>query len=67
MIGLGVRVGGGANVLEFCLGQRRFVCRQRTGPGGAARGEKDCEERRENGEGEAAKFGVGQSVSPGSY
>ena len=67
MIRFGVSVGGCANVLKFGLGQGRFVCWQRSGASCAARREKDCEERRENGESEAAKFGVGQGRSPGSY
>ena len=54
MIRFGVRVSGRANILEFGFGQRRFVSRQRSRASGAACREKDCEERRENGEGEAA-------------
>ena len=66
VIGLGVGVGGRANVLEFRLGNRRFVSREitRGSTGFASTEEKDCDEGRENGQGEAAKFSVGQGRSP---
>ncbi len=66
VISLGVSIGGDANILEFCSGDGRFIGRK--GPSSATgfttTEEKDCEESRENGQGEAAKFSVGQGRSP---
>ena len=51
MIGLGVGVSGGADVLEITLCDRRLVRREGSGsPAGFATAEEnDCEESRENG------------------
>ena len=60
MIRFGVRVSRRAHGLKIAPGQRRFVLRQGM-PGRPAGSEQnDCDERRENGEGKAAKLSVGQ-------
>ena len=67
MIRFGVRVSRRAHGLKIAPGQRRFVLRQGM-PGRPAGSEQnDCDERRENGEGKAAKLGVGQGGSAESY
>ena len=66
MIRFRVRVSGCPNILEICSCQRRFILRQGTRARRPARGEeKNCDERREDGEGKVAKFGLGQGRSPG--
>ena len=66
MIRLGMGVSSGPNILEFGLGDGRFVSRKRASgaTGFTTAEEKDCDEGRENGQGEAAKFSVGQGRSP---
>ena|SRR5437879_9460398 len=66
MIGFGMGVGGGVDRLKIAPGQGGFVLRQSAfGHGsGFARREKYCDQRREDGEGEAAKFSVCQRGSP---
>src|SRR4051794_37586528 len=63
VIGFAMGVGGGADILEIRFDQRVFVSRKRTGRACrclASAEENDCDEGRENGQGEAAKFCVGQ-------
>jgi len=66
VIGFGMGVGSGADILEILFRQGRFVGRKRPSGGCclASAEEKDCDEGRENGQGEAAKFSVGQNGSP---
>jgi hypothetical protein len=60
MVRFGVRVSRRAHGLKIAPSQRRFVLRQGM-PGRPAGSEQnDCDERRENGEGKAAKLSVGQ-------
>jgi hypothetical protein len=58
-------VGSRPDILEIRFYQRLFVGRKRASRGGCLAGaeEKDCDEGRENGQGEAAKFSVGQGGS----
>ena len=66
MIRFRMRVSGCPNILEISSCQRRFILRQGTRARRPARGEeKNCDERREDGEGKVAKFGLGQGRSPG--
>ena len=66
MIRFRVRVSSCSNVLKNRFCQRRFVLRQGTRARRTARAEeKDCDERREDGEGKVAKLSVGQGRSPG--
>jgi len=60
MVRFGVRVGRGAHGLKIIAGQWRFVLRQGMPGRSAGREQNDYDERRENGEGKAAKLGVGQ-------
>src|SRR5438477_7109776 len=67
VISFGVRVGGGADVLEIALRDGRFVSRKRASRSCcclASAEENDSDEGRENGQGETAKFSVGQGRSP---
>ena len=56
MISFGMGVGSGADILEILFRQGRFVGRKRPSGGCclASAEEKDCDESRENGQGEAA-------------
>jgi len=66
MIRFRVRVSSRSNVLKIRFCQRRFVLGQGAGARRSARAEeKDCDERREDGEGKVAKLSVGQGRSPG--
>ena len=66
MIRFRVRVSGRPNVLEISSCERRFILRQGTRARRPTRAEeKDCDERREDGEGKVAKLSVGQGRSPG--
>ena len=49
MVGFGVRVRRGANILKTCFRQRTLVCWQRSLSGAAAAEENNGDERRENG------------------
>src|SRR6266478_3577180 len=65
VIGLGVGVSRSADILEILFRQGRFVGRKRSSRSCAAGAkEKDGDESRENGQGEATKFSVGQGGSP---
>ena len=49
MVGFGVRVSRGANILKTCFRQRTLVCWQRALGGSTAAEENNGDERRENG------------------
>ncbi len=66
MIRFRVRVSSRSNVLKIRFCQRRFVLGQGAGARRPARAEeKDCDERREDGEGKVAKLSVGQGKIAG--
>ena len=60
MVRFGVRVSRRAHSLKIASGQRRFVLRQGVPSRPAGSKQNDCDKRREDGEGKAAKLGVGQ-------
>jgi hypothetical protein len=65
VISLGVGVSRSADILEILFRQGRFVGRKRSSRSCAAGAkEKNGDESRENGQGEATKFSVGQGGSP---
>ena len=65
VIGFGMGVSRCPHILKICFRYWRFVRRQSASRSCAASAEEnDCDEGRENGQGEAAKFGVGQGGSP---
>ena len=63
MVRFGVGVSGRAHSLKIASGQRRFVLRQGVPGRPAGSKQNDCDKRREDGEGKAAKLGVGQGGS----
>ena len=70
MITFAMGIGSGADILEIRSYQRLFVSGKRASRGCcclASAEDKDCDEGRENGQGEAAKFCVGQGRSPATY
>ena len=65
MVRFGVRVSRRAHGLKIAPGQRRFVLRQGMPRRPAGSKQNDCDKRRKNGEGKAAKLGVVQGGDRG--